>query len=58
MSYFDKLKQVVERKDKTGYADENLPEIRATLIFAARAIATPTPSNTENFFSSILSVPL
>ena len=26
MSYFDKLKQVVERKDKTGYADENLPE--------------------------------
>ena len=26
MSYYDKLKQVVERKDKTGYANENLPE--------------------------------
>ena len=26
MSYYDKLKQVVERKDKTGYANENLRE--------------------------------
>jgi len=26
MSYFDKLKEVVDRKDKTGYVKKNLPE--------------------------------
>ena len=26
MSYFDKLRDVVQRKDNTGYNDKNLPE--------------------------------